>query len=256
MEETMSEETKDEQTSEKESVVGWNAAAEFARRSVPWLRRHHAKGRLRSERSAGGEHVFARSDLKALRPEPAPEPEQAVPASEGSVTMPPIVPVDSDGISGETYSLIFADLEAGKQFATIVVERKQLPETVEKIVAKWRRAKVSDLNNPSVPAEIALLKKRLDDLQTENGGLKGTIQAMSETLDGWRKYLKGIETRLCRLPFFTPEGVRCHDCGKNSWLPRQVMCMSCGANHFLDVSEPGPDGKRKVEPIHVLPCKD
>jgi hypothetical protein len=259
------EQAKDELASEKESVVGWNAAAEFARRSVPWLRRHHAKGELRSERSAGGEHVFARSDLEALRPEPAPdpEPEQAVPASEGSASAPPIMPVDNDGISGETYSLIFADLEAGKQFAAIIVERKLLPETVEKIIAKWRRAKATDLNNPSVPAEIELLKRRLEPLAAQNERLQEIITDAKNTVKAWDKYFKSFLTILHRIPFFWPKGVSCPSCGRNSWLPRQVMCLSCGADHFLEVSDPGPDGKRLVkaayfekrEPEDII-CRD
>ena len=161
----MKEETKTEPTTRKEPIIGWAAAAEVSGRAVPFLRRQLGKGVLRSERNAAGEHVFERSDLEALRPSPVPVPAEFPPldgvqAGGDTANLPP-VEVDTDGISAETYSSVYADLEAGKTIAAIVIDRKLLPETVEKIVAKWRKGKSVDLNGPGVPAELERLRAEL-----------------------------------------------------------------------------------------------
>lgn len=259
------EKTTDEKVNEPDRVIGWSSAATVARRSVAYLRRQVEKGRLRSDKNAAGENVFARTELEELRPTepPAPVPLPPLTASDAAVaakadgTASSAASVAARPMSeGELQAAVFDDLGHGKRISQIVIDRRLPLEDVLRIFNDWKKACLVDLNAPSVPAEVELLKKRMDDLQAENGAMKTIIEKQEERLEKWRAYLSGVETRLARLPFFTPEGVVCHDCGKNTWLPRQVMCMSCGANHFLGASEPGPDGKRKVEPVRVLPSKD
>lgn len=172
--------TNDDAGAQDDRVVGWSAASEVARRTIPWLRRHLAQGLLRSQRDENGQHVFSRADLEALRPaEPTLGPGSlAIRANEGTHRNPTdeassveraasAPPVDEQGVSVDAYAQVFEDLTAGKTLDRIVVERKLLPDVVERVARRWWALKEADLNTPSTPAELSLLRGDYAQLRSD-----------------------------------------------------------------------------------------
>jgi hypothetical protein len=189
-----------------DEVRGLRAAAKLTGRSPSGLQKMVDNGDLPAAK-VDGVYVFDLSDLQALRPAPAPEPSGEapadlspdVPASEQAMAPSP-APVDPAeprpapeppfASDGDVASMVFADLKAGKDLRTIVVERRLPPNIVKHWHDQWRElAEIDTLKTPAGERRLFTVERTLeiheqchDDLLEEIRDVRMRVRAIERVL--------------------------------------------------------------------------
>lgn len=92
-----------------------------------------------------------------LRQARSPQPEKT--RREPAPNMAPVL-----SVTGEIAAEVFADLDAGRTPAHIVVARKVVPELVRRLVSDWQSLRRLEVALPSAEQRLTHLEERLDGL--------------------------------------------------------------------------------------------
>ncbi|MBN2575785.1 MAG: hypothetical protein JXP73_14560 [Deltaproteobacteria bacterium] len=154
-----------------------------------------------------GVYLFAASDLEALRSssppangtgsvaEPSPDQMPSESASMDEPATPGSLAAHEPDSSrdGEISATVFADLNAGKDLRTIVVERKLPPEVVHRWYQEWLRcAQIDGLKVPATERRIFALERMLevhkkcaDTMFEEIQGLRERVVLLEQALQNY-----------------------------------------------------------------------
>lgn len=169
--------------------------------------------RLHPAVDAAGRHTFDPSEVEAVAgtistsTDPAPSPTHTAALRPQQQHPNPT--------SGEVAAIAFADFNAGKPPAEVVVARALPPDLVRRLHADWLDLATLAVNAPDGSKRLSTLEKRLTDLHAY------AVSAVAA--------LNALHARVFALPVPAPGDFNCADCGTSGCVTVPATCSACGA---------------------------